>query len=82
MYGTQDAPAVWQKLVNNSTSSKGFSASSTVACLYFNAETGVRVVAHVDDFLLSGPRKAFVKLREEKNREFEVDGEVLGLDDQ
>ena len=46
MYGTQDAPSVWQQLVRQMLTGLGFTPSTTVACLYFNAKTRVSIVAH------------------------------------
>ena len=51
MYGTRDAPQVWQGEVQKTMKKLGFSASVATPCLYVNEITGVKVVAHVDDFL-------------------------------
>ena len=50
LYGTQDAPVLWQRLVRRIMIDHGFEASRTTACVYFNKETGVKAVAHVDTF--------------------------------
>ena len=41
----------------------GFTASKTMACLYSNRKTEVKAVAHVDDFLVTGPKAELEKLR-------------------
>ena len=79
MYGTQDAPAVWQRVVNAMLKDRGFAASRTLACVYINRETGVRIVAHVDDFLVVGDRLQCEKLLADLQKDFEVDGEIVGL---
>ena len=50
LYGTQDAPVLWQRLVRRIMIDHGFEASRTTACVYFNKETAIKAVAHVDDF--------------------------------
>ena len=79
MYGTRDAPAVWQRLVQRILCGIGFRASRTAACVYYNVTTGLKVVAHVDDFLVTGPRLELEKLRKKLQEEFEVDGDIIGL---
>ena len=78
MYGTRDAPMVWQKLVRRVLLGMGFVASRTCACVYVHHAHQVRVVAHVDDFLVTGPKVHLLAFRDQLKREFEVDGDVLG----
>ena len=78
MYGTRDAPAVWQRLVQRILSGLGFHASRTAACVYSHPQTRLRVVAHVDDFLVSGCRRELVALKEEFQQRFDCDGDILG----
>ena len=78
MYGTRDAPAVWQRLVHRILSELGFNQSRTAACVYVHHRKGFRVVAHVDDFLVTGPRPELESLRYMLQQKFEVDGDVLG----
>ena len=54
MYGLRDAPLIWQKLVQNMLVQRGFEVLASAQCVYINRETGVIVVAHVDDFLCHG----------------------------
>ena len=56
MYGTQDAPAVWQRVVGEILRDRGFLPRRTLACMYYNVETGLKIVAHVDDFLVVGEK--------------------------
>ena len=56
MYGTQDAPAVWQRVVGQMLRDRGFLPSRTLACMYYNVETGLNIVAHVDDLLVVGEK--------------------------
>ena len=78
LYGTQDAPVLWQRLVRRIMLDHGFEASRTTACVYYNRKTGVKAVAHVDDFLLTGGREPLEQLRKELQEGFEVDGDIVG----
>ena len=64
MYGTRDAPAVWQKLVRQTLVNLGFTPSKTCACVYVHHVRKIRIVAHVDDFLCTGPKIELIKMRE------------------
>jgi len=57
MYGTRSAPLIWQKVVRRKMKEMGFSASTTIPCLYYHLEKDMYVVAHVDDFLMSGEQR-------------------------
>ena len=78
LYGTRDALAVWQRLVRRVMSELGFCASKTAACVYVHRPRGLRVVAHVDDFLVTGPKAELIELRQQFQKDYEVDGEILG----
>ena len=78
MYGTRDAPAVWQRLVRKVMTEMGFEASRTTPCVYWHKRRQLRVVAHVDDFLVTGPKDELLRVRAELKRNYEVDGDVLG----
>ena len=80
MYGTQDAPAVWQRVVNQMLCDRGFRPSSTLACVYYNIETGLKLVAHVDDFLVVGEKRQCLALLDDLKKYVELDGDVVGLD--
>ena len=78
MYGTRDAPAVWQRLVRRVMLELGFEASRTSACVYAHRTRGLRVVAHVDDFLVTGPKVEPIELRRKLQKGCEVGGDILG----
>ena len=48
--------------------------------MYYNVETGLKIVPHVDDFLVVGVKMQCGALLADLKRDFEVDGEVVGLD--
>ena len=78
MYGLREAPATWQKVVRNLMDQLGFQGCVTVPCAYHHARRDLVVVAHVDDFLVSGPLEELARLRAELKGHFDCDGEVLG----
>ena len=78
MYGTRDAPAVWQRLVRKVMLRLGFKPSTTTPCVYWNRRRQLRVVAHVDDFLVTGPKQELIRLRSDSKRDYDVDGDIIG----
>ena len=54
MYGTRDAPQIWQREVQKSMESIGFSMSILQPSVYYHRGKRMVVVVHVDDFLCSG----------------------------
>ena len=78
MYGTQDAPAVWSRETKKMLMKRGFQASRIMPCLFHNAATGVCLIAHVDDLLLVGAQRELKSLKMDLQKEYEVDGHVLG----
>ena len=54
MYGTRDAPQIWQKEVQRTMESFGFTMSVLQPSVYYHREKDMIVVVHVDDFLCSG----------------------------
>jgi len=78
MYGTRDAPQVWQEEVKNTMSELGFRSLVSTPCVYYNPDTGVRVVAHVDDFLVTGPKAELEKLQRDMSKRYQMKGQMLG----
>ena len=69
MYGTRDAPQVWQEEVRGTMKSLGFKECVTQPGIYHHEERGLQVVSHVDDFLCVGPKQSlrwFSRVLEEK----------------
>ena len=54
MYGTRDAPQIWQNEVRTTMESLGFCMSILQASEYYHQSRGMIVIVHVDDFLCSG----------------------------
>ena len=58
--------------------SLGFIESKSSPCVFYNAKTQVRAVAHVDDFLCTGPEEELQAFYRELNGKFELKCEILG----
>ena len=54
MYGTRDAPFIWQEEVRRVMEKMGFIASMLQPVVYHHALRKINAVAHVDDFLCTG----------------------------
>ena len=78
MYGTRDAPAVWQEEVKKTMAELGFRPCLATPCLYVNDATGVKVVAHVDDLLCTGSERELEELRERISRKYEIKSTMVG----
>ena len=78
MYGTQDAPKVWQAEVAKTMRELGFIPCVATPCLYFNPTTGVRAVVHVDDFLCIGGAKELDEFRKALEKKYKIKSTVIG----
>ena len=78
MYGTRDAPQVWQTEVRKTMQEMGFEALVSTPCVYYHKEMDVRIVAHVDDMLCTGPKENLKKVHEDLEKKFKMKGQTLG----
>ena len=78
MYGLREAPAIWQRVVQELMKELGFEACATIPCLYYHPGRDLIVVAHVDDLLVSGPHRELLSLRKDIQERFDCGGEILG----
>ena len=62
MYGLRDAPQVWQEEVRHILGGMGFTESVISPCVFVNRRAKIRLVAHVDDFLCTGPWLSFIMI--------------------
>ena len=80
MYGLRDAPQIWQEVVREMLRLRGFVALVGTQCTYVHPQSGMTIVAHVDDFLVLGRRDELVKFLEGLQVEFECSGQILGYE--
>jgi hypothetical protein len=72
MYGTRDAPQIWQEVVAEVMMRLGFKASLHHPSIYFHLEREIRVIAHVDDFLRTGDEVQMDWLYKELSLEYDL----------
>ena len=80
MYGTRDAPQAFQNFLKHLLEDLGFCSCKSTPCVYVHDKFGLKIVAHVDDFLCSGEREDLEWLRRRVEETVEVTGDVLGID--
>lgn len=76
--GLRDAPQAWQGEVKRTMEELGFKAAVSTPCAYFNGKSCVRGVAHVDDFLCTGPKDALEKLLADLKEKYQMKVKMLG----
>ena len=76
MYGTRDAPQIWQGVVEAKMRSLGFELSYFHPSVYRHKQREILVIAHVDDFMCLGKdadlRWMFNALKSEYNLKMEL----------
>ena len=78
MYGTQDAPQIWQNEVRNSMEELGLRVSAFQPSLYYHPERGILVTVHVDDFLCSGRVEDLEWLYDGLRRKYDLKKTLFG----
>ena len=78
MYGTRDAPLIWQETVEANMQSLGFLPSKLHPSVYFHRERGLRVLAHVDDFMCTGSHSQLKWLYDELSKDYELKSKMIG----
>jgi hypothetical protein len=72
MYGTRDAPQIWQEVVAEVMGRLRFKASLHHPSIYYHAERDIRVIAHVDDFLRAGDEVQMDWLYQQLSLEYDL----------
>jgi hypothetical protein len=80
MYGTRDAPLIWQEEVVKVMESLGFKSSTLQPMLFYNREKDLTVLAHVDDFLCVGDDVVLEWLFKEMSKMFEIKKQTISGD--
>lgn len=72
MYGTRDAPQVWQEEVEKVMTGLQFPSSILYPSLYRCSKRSLLIIAHVDEFLCTGPEEEPFFSRQELGKKFEL----------
>lgn len=78
LYGTRDAPLAWQRVVKKFMIERGFHHSHIAQGIYVHRARDLRIVCHVDDFLVTGPADQVEWFRSEMASAYEVKHQTLG----
>ena len=57
LYGTRDAPALWEAYAASQLTALGFQRGRSNACVYYHRRRGLRCLVHGDDFVATGPHE-------------------------
>ena len=80
LYGTRDAPVAWPRAVRADMEALGFLECKVTTGVYVHPTRDIRVVTHVDDFLVAGEPADLVWLRDEMAKKYELKVQVAGWD--
>ena len=78
MYGTRDAPAIWQKEVRRTMGALQFRCSKYNSCVHAHIERDILVNVHVDDFLCLASRTNLEWFYQQLSKEYLLKRDVLG----
>ena len=68
LYGTRDAPALWEAYAASQLTALGFRRGRANSCVYFHKQRGLRCLVHGDDFVLTGTRRHLEWVRRELSK--------------
>ena len=80
MYGTRDAPLAWLAVVKNDMKEMRLRECKVASGVFTHPERDLRVVVHVDDFLLSGEGHNLLWFRDQMLKKYELKVQVAGWD--
>ncbi len=79
LYGTRDAPLAWQKVVQGVMKELEFHSDVVAPGMYSHIRRDLRVITHVDDFLVSGSDADVRWLIKNLGERYEIKSEVFGF---
>ena len=78
LYGTRDAPVAWLRAVREDMEAMGFVECKVTTGVFVHPVRDVRVVTHVDDFLVAGEHDDIIWLRDEMAQKYELKVQIAG----
>ncbi len=78
LYGTRDAPLAWLTVVKSVMKDMGFSECKVTNGVFTHPERNIRVVVHVDDFLLSGEQHQLSWFQDQMAKKYELKVQTAG----
>ena len=78
LYGTRDAPVAWLRAVRGDMETLGFLECKVTTGVFVHPVRDLRVVTHVDDFLVAGELEELLWLRDEMSNKYELKVQLAG----
>ena len=78
LYGTRDAPLAWLTVVKGDMQEMGFKECKVTSGVFTHPERDVRVVVHVDDFLVSGEEHQLQWFHDHLAKKYELKVQMAG----
>ena len=80
LYGTRDAPVAWLRAVRLDMEAMGFLECKVTTGVFVHPVRDVRVVTHVDDFLVAGELEDLMWLHDQMAQKYELKVQIAGWD--
>ena len=77
LYGTRDAPQIWQEHLTSTLREMGFRASRLHVGVFVHDERGIELAVHVDDIFASGESEELLWMRRELLKRYELKGNLF-----
>ena len=77
LYGTRDAPQIWQHEVRKTLKAMGFRQSTSQPSVYFHDKREVFLMVHVDDFLVAGTHQSLEWVYTEMSKVYELKRAII-----
>ena len=81
MYGTRDAPMIWQDHLRKTLLDMKFNESVTHPGVFQHETRDILFCVHVDDLLCTGSREDLMWLKKQLLKEYELETMLMGQDD-
>ena len=78
LHGTRDAPLCWQKVVKKLMLKNRFRANTMSPGVFWHPDRDLKIITHVDDFLIAGEKVERVWFETQVRKDFEVTVEKAG----
>ena len=78
LYGTRDAPQIWQEELRGTMEELGYQTCLSNPGMYIHPATGVKALAHVDDVMAIGAKHHLQELQQQLNQKYELKHHILG----
>ena len=74
LYGTRDAPQLWQKELGSTLKDLGFKDSRLHPGFFYHQGRDIALVSHVDDLLIGGTSEDLVWVRQSIEKKYDIKG--------